>query len=95
MFLLAGVLLAALTQETGAGAVSAARRIAVCGPSANDRDLLDAVLRSASYDHVGGGFHDFPGGPKRLDTNAWYLNALAAAYEAKADLFIRNMVPRR
>lgn len=69
---------------------SAAIRIAACGPSDQDRRALDQLLRGASYDHLGGGFHDYPGGPKRLETNAWALNALIATHEARPDLFVRN-----
>lgn len=70
--------------------LDAAMRIAACGPSETDRALLDQQVRSANYDHLGGGFHDFPGGPKRLETNAWLLNAIVTAHEAKPDLFLRN-----
>jgi hypothetical protein len=68
-----------------------AMRIAACGPSDPDRVALERVMRGPSYDHLGGGLHDGPGGPKRLETNAWFLNALVASYESKQDLFVRNV----
>ena len=87
LFLLLGI------TEAGSPELSigAAVRLAACGPSEADHVRIETLLRGATYDHLGGGFHDMPGGPKRLETNAWYLNALSAAYEAKPDLFVRNM----
>jgi|CXWL01.1.fsa_nt_gi hypothetical protein len=89
--LIFALLLAGLLEGAGAKPVDRAMRIAACGADEVDRAYLDQHIRSAAYDQLGGGFHDFPGGPKGLEKNAWYLNAVVAAHEAKPDLFLRNM----
>ena len=71
--------------------LDSAIRIASCGPSEDDQVMLDRAMHGPSYDHLGGGFHDRPGGPKRLETNAWFLNALVRSYEGGQDLFVRNV----
>ena len=52
------------------------------------RKLSASKLR----DHLAGGFHDTPGGPKRLSTNALALLATLQEHRRAPDLFLRQTI---
>ncbi len=58
----------------------------------NRTAFLRDLSTSASRDHLAGGFHDFPGGPKSLETNALIVLALVREHRASQDLFGRQTI---